>query len=44
MGAPSRPVWAAVRLDPIPSCMAANNNSCSSDYNISSRTGVDTSI
>lgn len=40
LGAPSRPVWTTVGLDPIPSCMATYNYSCSSDNNISSRTRV----
>lgn len=40
VGAPSRPVWSAVGLDPIPSCMAAHYYSGSSDNNICSRTGV----
>lgn len=40
VGAPSRPVWSAVGLDPIPSCMAAHYYSGSSDNNICFRTGV----
>lgn len=40
VGAASRPVWSAAGLDPIPSCVAANNYSGSSNNNICSRTGV----
>ena len=36
MGASSRFIWAVAGLDPIFGCVAADNNCCSSDYNLSS--------
>lgn len=40
MGAPSRPIWTVVGLDPISGRMATHNNSCSSDNYLLFRTGV----
>lgn len=40
MGAPSRPIWTVVGLDPISGCMATHNNSCSSDNYLLFRIGV----
>ena len=42
MGAPSRPIWTAVGLDPISSGLATHNNSCSSDNNLLFRVRVAT--
>lgn len=41
VGASPRPFWTAVGLDPILGCLATDNNCCSSDNNLSSRTRVD---